>query len=238
MLSAILLKQNPTLIKQMTVKLVNLNIQQTRQVRVHKPPWVPRSKAKAFRVPTLHQPDADEVAYITPIWRQYRAQMRSIYQLFKTENKFSDKASLKAQEEKRLRVEEEKAALELNNKLNAELLIQQLADEDQKIEMKKKQLEEELTEKKRIERAYVQLADEKVRKLKEKSKKFIDPNNLEYEIEKMLNERHDYNFSLNAGGLVFKNGVKVSRQEAFNTKFVQPQLSDNATPADNTSSNT
>ncbi len=237
MLSGVLIKPNPTLIKQLTVKLVSLNLQQTRQVRVHKPPWVPRSKAKAFRVPQLHQPDVDEVAFMTPIWRQYKAQMRSIYQLFKTENKFSDKASLKAQEEKRLRVEEEKVLLELNNKLNAELLVQQLADEDQKIEIKKKKLEEELNEKKKIERAYVQLADEKVRKLKEKSKKFIDPNNLEFEIEKMLNERHDYNFSINAGGLAFKNGVKVNRHEAFDTKYVPPQQSDNSASTDNTSRN-
>lgn len=202
------------------ITLANYNLQQFRNVRVHKPPWVPRSKAKAFRVPPLHEPNPEEIAYMTPIWRSYRAQMRSVYQLFKTEFKFSDKASLKAQEEKRAKAAEEKILYEQNDKLNRELLEFQLAEEEQKLEAKKKQMTEQLEKNIELERAYVRLADEKVRKLKEKVKTFIDPNNLEFEIEKMLNERNEYNFSINASGQIFKNGQKVSRKDGFNTKFI------------------
>lgn len=42
--------------------------QQTRNIRIRKPPWVPRAKNKQFRVPPLHIPDASESAYMRPIW--------------------------------------------------------------------------------------------------------------------------------------------------------------------------
>ena len=63
------------------------------------------------------------------------------------------------------------------------------------------------------------MADEKIKLLKEQVKSFIDPNNLEYEIEKMLNERNDYNFSINHSGKLFKNSIEVTRAEAFSSKF-------------------
>ena len=225
MLGKLICNPNSIKLHQLTTSLINLNIQQTRYIRVRKPPWIPRSKAKAFRVPPLYEPDPDETAFITPIIRNYKAQMRSIYQLFKTENKFSDKASLKAQEEQQRKMEEEKVLLELNDKRNADLLAEQLLDEEKKLDLKKKQLEQKLNEQQNAERAYVQLADEKVRKLKEKVKTFIDPNNLEFEIEKMLNERNDYNFSINTSGLMFKSGVAVNRHQAFDTKLIEPTKS-------------
>jgi hypothetical protein len=196
----------------------NIIVQQTRNIRIRKPPWMPRSKAKAFRVPPLKEQDSAEQAYITPIWREYKATMRSIYQLFRTELKFSDKASLKAQEEKRIQAEEEKKLLAWNNMLNEELLQVQLKDEADKLEARKKQLELDLIENLRIEREYIKLADANVKILKEKVKTFIDPNNLEFEIEKMLNERNDYNFAVNTSGQLFKNGNEVDKKQVFNTK--------------------
>lgn len=225
MLSGILSK---TLIANNATKLASLNIQQTRNVRVNKPPWVPKSKSKAFRVPTLHKRDQEEADYMKPIWLHYKAEMRSMYQLFKTENKFSDKASLKAQEEKRAKIEEEQALLELNDKNNQELLQFQLGEEEQKLQIKKQQLESDLREKERVEKAYVQLAEDRVKRLKEKVKTFIDPNDLEFEIEKMLNERNDYNFSINTSGLMFKSGANVQRGDAFNTKYM-PSVNKNET---------
>ena len=72
----------------------------------------------------------------------------------------------------------------------------------------------------RIEREYIKLADENVKILKEKVKTFIDPNNLEFEIEKMLNERNDYNFAVNTNGQLFKNGNEVDKKQVFNTKHL------------------
>lgn len=86
-----------SLSKAITVPSSNkLNIleQQIRTMRINKPPWIPRSKAKAFRVPPMPVVDAEEKIFMDGIKRKYNAEMKSIYQLFKTEFKFSDKASL------------------------------------------------------------------------------------------------------------------------------------------------
>lgn len=42
--------------------------QQTRQVRIRKPPWAGRAKNKLFRVPPLHIQDQSEKAFMRPIW--------------------------------------------------------------------------------------------------------------------------------------------------------------------------
>lgn len=42
--------------------------QQTRQVRIRKPPWAGRAKNKLFRVPPLHIQDQTEKAFMRPIW--------------------------------------------------------------------------------------------------------------------------------------------------------------------------
>jgi len=44
--------------------------------------------------------------------------------------------------------------------------------------------------------------------------------NLEFEIEKMLNERNDYNFAVDYTGNLFKNGKEVQKKEAFSTNTV------------------
>ncbi len=86
-----------SLSKQINVPTLNrLSIleQQLRHIRTRKPPWIPRSKAKAFRVPPMPVVDMEEKLYMDDIQRNWRSQMRSVYQLLKTEAKFSDKASL------------------------------------------------------------------------------------------------------------------------------------------------
>ncbi len=86
-----------SLSKQITVPALNhLTVleQQLRHIRIRKPPWIPRSKAKAFRVPPMPVVDMEEKLYMDEINRKWRAQMRSVYHLLKTEAKFSDKASL------------------------------------------------------------------------------------------------------------------------------------------------
>ena len=86
-----------SLSKTITVSSTNkLNVleQQLRTMRIHKPPWIPRSKTKAFKVPQMPVVDAEEKIFMDDIKRKYNAEMKSIYQLFKTEFKFSDKASL------------------------------------------------------------------------------------------------------------------------------------------------
>lgn len=42
--------------------------QQTRNVRIRKPPWANRAKNKLFRVPPFHQQEPTEHAYMRPIW--------------------------------------------------------------------------------------------------------------------------------------------------------------------------
>ncbi|CAF1050006.1 unnamed protein product [Brachionus calyciflorus] len=201
------------------LKTISQSIQQARSIRLRKPPWVPRAKNKQFRVPPLKPVNHEEYAYMKPIWDQYKSQMRSIYQLFKTEFKFSDKESIKAQEEKRKLEEKENRLLEENERVNSEILQNQLRDEVAKLEFKIKTAELDFKKQQKLDELYVRKADQLVSKLIEKSKTFIDPNNLEYEIEKALNERYDYNFSINSSGYFYKNKAQVNKAEAFNPKF-------------------
>ncbi len=121
-------------------------------------------------------------------------------------------------------MEQEKLLLAENEARNKEILAVQLREIEANIEREKLAVERRLAEKREKEAMYVQMAEEKVRALKEKAKSFIDPNNLEFEIEKMLNERHDYNFAINAQGSLFKNSQKVTRAQAFNTNYFQDEL--------------
>lgn len=131
-----------------------------------------------------------------------------------------------AQEEKRKLKEQEEYLLEKNEERNNAILEQQLLDLDMKLDKKKHDVEVQLSERQRQEALYIQVADEKIKSLKEKVKSFIDPDNLEYEIEKMLNERNDYNFSINHSGKMFKNSIEVTRAEAFNAKFLPDEASE------------
>lgn len=131
--------------------------------------------------------------------------MRSIYQLFKTEVKFNNKQSLKAKEEKKLLEEEDKWLRAENERINKETLAKQLSDEELELEEKKKRAEAELNRRMEIENKLVELANQKVRQLKEESKSFVDPNNLEMEIEKALNERKSYNFAIDHKGQIYKS---------------------------------
>ena len=166
-----------------------------------------------------------------PIWDEYKAHMRSMYQLFKTEYKFSSKESIMAKEELRIAQEKEQDVLRRNDEMNAEILRQQMKDEGEKLKLKIADAEKKLYEKIQIEELYRQEANEKVKALKEKAKKFINPNNLDYEIEKMLNERVDYNFSVDSSGRFWKNKTLINHADIFDPKYkTKDQLSENIQP--------
>lgn len=193
--------------------------QQTRSIRQRKPPWIPRSKSKAFRVPPFYEQDQAESEYMKPLLRNYYAEMRSVYQLFKTEAKFTDQLSLKAKEEKKKLMEKQALLLKENDELNKQILAEQMQDEANRLEEMKRKAENEFKEKQRLNQLYFNEAERQVRKLKEKARHFVDPNNLEYEIEKALNERYDYNFSIDSSGRLFKNRVPVTHAQAFDGRF-------------------
>ena len=134
---------------------------------------------------------------------------------------FFNNFSKVAQEEKRKDLEREKLLLEKNDARNQEILGIQLVDINENIKKGKLDVEKRLLAKQSKEEMFIMVAEEKIKALKEKVKSFIDPNNLEFEIEKMLNERHDHNFSINANGSLFRNSVKVTRKQAFDSLFTQ-----------------
>ena len=146
--------------------------------------------------------------------------MRSLYQLFATEIKFSAQESVKAKEEQRRLLEKEESLAKENERVNAMILVEQLKDEAARLEEKKKHVEIEYKKKLKLEQMYVDEANKQVVKLKQKAMSFVDQSNLEYEIEKALNERHDYNFALSSNGYLYKNHVLVSQAQAFDGKFI------------------
>lgn len=115
---------------------------------------------------------------------------------------------------------QEELLIEQNNVRNANILAEQLADIDRNLSEQKALIEQQLKEKHERELLYVQVADEKVRALKEKAKTFIDPNNLEFEIEKMLDERHSYDFAINHAGQFMRNSEVVTKGQALDTRYV------------------
>lgn len=131
--------------------------------------------------------------------------MRSIYQLFKTELKFTDKESLKAQEEKRLLEAEEKRLFEENARVNEQILAEQLRDEESRLGEAKRRAEAELRQRLDEEAKLAELADARVRRLKARARTFVDPNDLEAEIERALNETKTYNFAIDDTGKIQKS---------------------------------
>lgn len=206
--------------------------QQIRNFRFRKPPWLPKAKSKAFRIPPPHSHNYEELNYIKQITSNYWASMRSVYLLFKTVQKFSNKESFQAKEDERIFMEKEQELLKKNELMNDAILKIQLFDEENKLKEKIVQVEKEFKAKLEIEEKYKRIANEKVKKLKEKAKSFIDANNLEFEIEKMLNERHDHNFSIDPYGNYFRNKIQITAKQAFDSKFIP---SKNATILEKTS---
>ena len=192
------------LLKQTLIVRNKIEYESIRGIRVFKPPWEPRSKKKQFFVPPVHVPDPAVKAYMSPIWQLYKTSMRSLYALFKTEAKFSNTESVKALEERQAEAAAEKIALAQNETENARILSIQMADDEERLAVAKTNVEVELETKRGEERKLVQLADERVKRLKEKVRPFIDPKDFELEIEKALNERKDYNFSIDQKGNIFR----------------------------------
>jgi hypothetical protein len=93
--------------------------------------------------------------------------------------------------------------------MNKKVLEFQLKD----LEIKKKKEmefeEEKLNKIKERNLLFKEIAEKNVKELEEKSKNFIDPNNLEYEIEKMLNSLENYNYCVD------NNGVKYTDYQKF-----------------------
>ena len=55
--------------------------------------------------------------------------------------------------------------------------------------------------------------DEEVKQLKMESRSWINPNDLTREIERMLNEKHDYNYSIDLSGVKRTSGGKEIVQQ-------------------------
>ena len=199
--------------------------QQVRTVRLRKLPWFPRAKTKMFRVPPTYKQDESEKVYISPIIQLYKAQMRSIYQLFKTEGKFSDTLSLVAIEETRRRAEIERRLRERNEERNRRILEHQLVDDERQLVEKIADAEREFHKQRELISTFEAEANERVRKMKEKVKSFIDPNNLEQEIEKALDERHTHCFAIDVRGNFYKNNVLVTPAQAFDIHYI-PEASE------------
>ena len=166
---------------------------------------MPKAKSKQFYVPKWTPVDPELDKFIKPIERQFKAEMRSIVQLFMTETKFTDQASQKAIEEKKKILALEKELFKKNEETNKEILRVQLKHEEIVLKKKIKELEHQYFEKQRMEKESVEMANKRVALLKQKAQKFIDPSRIDEEIEKALNERVDYNFCVDSGGHFFKN---------------------------------
>ncbi len=71
-----------------------------------------------------------------------------------------------------------------------------------------------LLEKQKAEQELLQeIADNKVKRLKILAQTFVDPNNLEFEIEKALNERVTYEFSIDSNGNISKPSQNILKSQ-------------------------
>ena len=64
-------------------------VEQTRWIRYRKPPHLPRPKGRRFYVRPEKEINQEEFNQFKPYWNLYKTNMRSIYNLFKAEKKFS-----------------------------------------------------------------------------------------------------------------------------------------------------
>ena len=65
--------------------------------------------------------------------------------------------------------------------------------------------------------------EEEVKRVKEESRSWINPNDLSREIERMLNEKHDYNFSTDlAGKKRTQIGQEILEQDKSNLVSISP----------------
>jgi hypothetical protein len=71
-------------------------------------------------------------------------------------------------------------------------------------------------------RQHLNIEDE-VKQIKTESRSWINPNDLEREIERMLNEKHDYNFSIDLAGLKrTSTGKEIIDQDKPNLVSISP----------------
>lgn len=183
----------------------SIQLQSIRYLRMRKPPWEPRSKSKQYRIPPLHIESFEEKQHMVSIWQNYKTQLKSIYLLFGTEGKFSNKESLVVQELKNVEIQREIESMKKNDYINNELLKIQLTDNEKEILKLKEDSKLKYNKKLAKESLYQKIAENHVIKLKEKCTLFVDSKNLEDEINKMLNEKHDYSFSIDSRGNFYKD---------------------------------
>ncbi len=65
--------------------------------------------------------------------------------------------------------------------------------------------------------------EDEVKQIKNESRSWINPNDLSREIERMLNEKHDYNFSVDLAGIKrTPTGKEIVEQEKPNLVSISP----------------
>jgi hypothetical protein len=85
--------------------------------------------------------------------------------------------------------------------------VQKAADEQKRLVLLKQKEEQE--------KMLQEIADKKVKRIKELAKTFVDPNNLEAEIESALNQLISYDFSMDTKGNIYKlHDIEKNKQLA------------------------
>lgn len=65
--------------------------------------------------------------------------------------------------------------------------------------------------------------EEEVKQIKKESRSWVNPNDLTREIERMLNEKHDYNFSIDLAGIKrTQTGKEINEQIKTNLVSISP----------------
>ncbi|CAF0748464.1 unnamed protein product [Didymodactylos carnosus] len=144
----------------------------------------------------------------------YDTQFQSLKQIFSKEVQLLSTKSRFAQLQLRAEEREFRHLLKLVQSENDRLLDVRLEDE-------RLELEEEMKIKNQVisvlgTRAEQKLADieAEVKRMKLESKSHINPNDLDLEIERMLNEKHDYDYSINLQGTKkLKGGQTIDEQQ-------------------------
>ena len=101
--------------------------------------------------------------------------------------------------------------------MNQTILKIQLKDLEIKKEKEMELEKEKLNKMLERDAMYKEVVEKRVKDLEAKSKTFVDPNNLEYEIEKVLNSLENYNFCVDGQGnryVDYERGIKLERISA------------------------
>jgi hypothetical protein len=92
--------------------------------------------------------------------------------------------------------------------MNQKVFATQMLDLEAKLKKLEVNKQQKLLDMQTQQMLFKEAVEQRVKEVEEKSKYFVDPNNLEYEIERMLNERVDYNYCVDHDGTRFKDYKK------------------------------